>query len=164
MNCNPTLTAAEFSNMHNGMCKLASIIGELEDTIHPSLLKKLLQAKTEIAKGLEGAYEQDNKAFDTKHSHYESVRDDLGLNTVWSIFEVDNLNDRHPFDGATTVVYKDWNTSKDIVVEVNGLTWAALYVAANAAIRNSTDNHHIYIEGFEQSSIDATVLFLSTGS
>jgi hypothetical protein len=164
MNCSPTLTTEEFKNVHNGMCKLTAIMGELEDTIHPLLFKKLLQAKAEIAKGLEGAYEQDNNAFENKYSHYENVRNDLGLNTVWSMFEVNNLNDRHTFEGATAVVYKDWMTDKDIVVEINGLTWAALYVAANAAIRNSTDNHHVYIEGFEQSSIDSTVVFLSTGS
>jgi hypothetical protein len=164
MNCNPTLTAQEFKNVHNGMCELASIIGQLEDTIHPSLLKKLLKAQTQIADGLKGAYEQDDKAFETKHEHYDNVRTDLGLQTVWSIYEVDNLNDRHPFEGATTVVYKDWNTNKDITVEVNGLTWAALYVAANAAMRSSTDNHHVYIEGFQQSSISPELLFLSTGS
>jgi hypothetical protein len=62
------------------------------------------------------------------------------------------------------VVYKDWYTNKDIVVEVNGLTWAALFVAANAAIRNSTDNHHTFIEGFQQSTISPKYLFLATGS
>ena len=101
---------------------------------------------------------------DEKFDYYNQVRDELGLSAVWSLYEVDNLSERHPYQGATTVVYKDWNTNKDVVVQINGLTWAALYVAANAAINNSTDEHHIFIEGFTQSSIDSTVLFLSTGS
>ena len=102
--------------------------------------------------------------FDTKFDHFDTVREELGLTTAWSIYEVENLNDRHPYEGATTVVYKDWYTNKDIVVEVNGLTWAALFVAANAAIRNSTDNHHTFIEGFQQSTISPKYLFLATGS
>jgi hypothetical protein len=163
MNCNPTLTAQEFKNVHNGMCELASIIGQLEDTIHPLLLKKLLKAQTQIADGLKGAYEQDDKAFDTKHTHYESVREDLGLDAVWSMYEVDNLNDRHPYVGAKQVVYKEYNSGKDIVVEINGLTYAALFVAANAAIARA-DTHHSYIEQFQQSSINPEILFLSTGS
>jgi hypothetical protein len=163
MNCNPTLTAQEFKNVHNGMCELASIIGQLEDTIHPSLLKKLLKAQTQIADGLKGAYEQDDKAFETKHEHYDSVRTDLGLQTVWSIYEIDNLNDRHPYEGAKQVVYKEYSTGRDIVVEINGSTYAALYVAANFAILQA-DTHHSFIEHFQQSSISPELLFLSTGS
>ena len=102
--------------------------------------------------------------FDTKFDYYDTVRNELGLNTTWSIYEVDNLSDRHPYEGATHVAYKDWNTGKDVVVQINGLTYAALYVAANAAIRNSTDKHHTFIEFFEQSSINPEMLNLTTGS
>jgi hypothetical protein len=164
MNCNPTLTADEFKTIHNALCELDFVKDQLEDVLNKDLFIKLTKAANDIRKGLANAYEQDNNVFETKMEHFSQVQQELGLQTVWSIYEVDNLSERHPYEGATTVVYKDWNTNKDVVVQVNGLTWAALYVAANAAIRNSTDNHHIYIEGFQQSSIDPTVLFLSTGS
>ena len=164
MNCNPTLTADEFKTIHNALWELDNIKAQLEDVLNKDLFVKLAKASNDIRKGLEGAYEQDEKAFETKSDHYSQVKKELGLNTIWSIYEVDNLSERHPYEGATTVVYKDWNTDKDVVVQVNGLTWAALYVAANAAINKSTDNHHVFIEGFKQSSIDSTILFLSTGS
>ena len=73
MNCNPTLTAQEFKNVHNGMCKLASVIGQLEDTIHPSLLQQLLKAQNEITSGLKGAYEQDNSAFEIKMDYFSAL-------------------------------------------------------------------------------------------
>lgn len=138
-------------------------IGRHDSPIVKKKKKKLLKAQTQIADGLKGAYEQDDKAFDTKHTHYESVCEDPGLNAVWSMYEVDNLNDRHPYVGAKQVVYKEYNSGKDIVVEINGLTYAALFVAANAAI-TWADTHHLYIEQFQQSSINPEILFLSVRS
>ena len=100
---------------------------------------------------------------DEKFDYYNQVREDLGLNAVWSIFEVENLSERHPFKGVTKVIYRAYG-SGDHEVAINGATWSALYVAANALIRDSGDEHHSFIEGFTQSSIDPTILFLSTGS
>jgi hypothetical protein len=79
------------------------------------------------------------------------------------MYEVDNLSDSHPFEGVTKVIYRAYG-SGDHEVAINGGTWAALYVAADALIRDSGDEHHSFIEGFTQSSIDPTILFLSTGS
>lgn len=165
MNCNPTLTAEEFKSVHNGMCHLAAIIGEMEDTIHPQLLQRLIKAKTEIANGLNSAYEQDNESFERKHNHFERIGEELGLSSTWSIYEVDDLGERHPFQSAKSIVYTDhWGDKDAVRVEINGLTWAALYVAANAAIRDSGDTHHTYIEDLKPSKDDATVLVLTTGS
>jgi hypothetical protein len=83
---------------------------------------------------------------------------------VWSIFEVSNLSDRHPFEGADRVVYKDHWGNKTVSCSINGLTWAALYIAANACIRDSGDGHHIYIEQFKPAKDDPRTLILSTGS
>jgi len=69
---------------------------------------KLSEIAETIRAGLKGAYEQDHKAFSDKSDHYADVRSQLGLsNSIWSIYEVDNLSDRHPFEGVDRVVYKD---------------------------------------------------------
>ena len=106
---------------------------------------------------------QDQINFDSKFNHYDSVRSDLGLDTIWSVYEVDDLNDRHPYLSAVTLRYENhWGSpvEKSIV----GATWAALFVAANACIRDSGDNHHTFIEQFSPSKSDASVLLLTTGS
>jgi len=100
---------------------------------------------------------------DAKFDHYDSVREELGLTSVWSIYEVDNLSDRHSFQGATKVHYKD-HWGKPVTKEIVGSTWAALYVAGNAAIRDSGDEHHVFIEHFVPDAIDPTTLYLTTGS
>lgn len=101
--------------------------------------------------------------FDTKFGYFDQKRDELGLLAVWSIYEVDNLNEVHPFVGATKVIYKTYG-SGDAEVAIEGNTWESLYIAADTLIRESGDNHHIFIESFKQSSISPEILFVSTGS
>ena len=100
---------------------------------------------------------------DEKFDYYNQVREDLGLNAVWSIFEVENLSERHPFVGVTKVIYRAYG-SGDHEVTIEGDTWKSLYVAADKLIRDSGDGHHIFVEDFKQSSIDPEILFVSTGS
>lgn len=81
------------------------------------------------------------------------------------MYEVNDLSERHPYESATSVIYTDhWGDADAVRVPINGLTWAALYVAANAAIRDSGDTHHVYIENFKPAKDDASVLVLTTGS
>ena len=163
MNCNPTLTAEEFKTSHNALCELDSVKQTLEDILSKDLYIKLAKAANDIREGLANAYEQDSSAFETKMDYFDRVREELGLSATWSMYEVDNLSERHPFEGVTKVIYRAYG-SGDHEVAINGATWSALYVAANALIRDSGDEHHSFIEGFTQSSIDPTSLFLSTGS
>jgi hypothetical protein len=100
---------------------------------------------------------------DEKFDYYNQVREDLGLDAVWSIFEVENLSERHPFVGVTTVIYLAYG-SGDHEVTIEGDTWKSLYVAADTLIRDSGDGHHIFIEDFKQSSINPEILFVTTGS
>jgi hypothetical protein len=161
MNYSPTLTAQEFKNIHNGLCELNSAIGRLEGVLSPHLYDMLVSAKAQISTGLVGAYDQESQDSDRKREHYDSVMKDLGLDAVWSVSEVKDLNERHSFEGAKEVVYRNHWGEKTIRVPIYGWTWAALYVAANAAIRDSGDDHHIFIEHFHRSGDS---LILSTGS
>lgn len=161
MNCNPTLSSDEFKTIHNGLCQLDSVVGRLEDVLKPELYAKLAEAAAEIRKGLAGAYKQENQSYTTKHDHYTRVKTDLGLDAIWSIYEVDNFNETHPFEGAKEVVYRDHWGEKTVRVPIYDGSWWALYVAANAAIRDSGDDHHIFIEHFTQNGDE---LILSTGS
>lgn len=106
----------------------------------------------------------DNKTFDERYDHYAAVAKDLRLKSVWSDYKVKDLNDPHPFRGVDRVVYADHWGRKPVSCAINGLTWAALYVAADACIRDSGDDHHVFIEQFRVRKDDPTALILSTGS
>lgn len=165
MNCSPTLTAEDFKTIHNALWELDAVTRQLEDVLKPELFTKLARAASTIRKGLEGAYEQDDRAFRVKMDHYGSVQRELDIrDSEWSIFEVDDMNSPHPYKGATVVRYKDHWGDKTVSSAINGTTWNALWVAADACIRDSQDEHHVFIEQFRPSTEDPTVLFLSTGS
>ena len=149
MNCDVTLTAEEFKTIHNTLWAMQY---DGMDAV---------TGAEKIREALKGAYDQETNAFELKSDHYEKVKKDLGLSAIWSIFEVGNLSELHPFEGVTTVTYKDHWGDSPVVTQINGATWAALYVAANAAIRDSGDEHHVFIENFKQVG---DTLVMSTGS
>ena len=154
MNCSPTLTADEFKVLHNTLWEL--------DRVKNSTVQTLVERIRRVA--LKGAYEQDNEAFTRKHDHYDQVREDLGLRSRWSLYEVDNLSDSHPFTDSQFLVYDNHWGGTEVVKPIAGLTWAALYVAADAAIRDSGDGHHVFIERFYPITDKPGHLRLITGS
>lgn len=151
MNCDVTLTAEEFKTLHNTLWAMQY---DGMDAV---------TGAEKIREALKGAYEQESNAFNRKSDHYDQVRKELGLSAIWSITEVDNLNERHPFPSDAFVVYKNhWGENKQVHCAVYGGTWAAVYVAANACIRDSGDEHHVFIENFELKN--GNELHMVTGS
>jgi hypothetical protein len=152
-----TLKADDFSKIHNALW-------QLQYGNEPNV-----EAQVEIIRAaLKDCYEQDMAAGQRLMDHYNQVKKDLGLDAIWSITEVKNLSEPFTYTNVRTVTYKDhWGETEEgedigpVVVSINGNTWAALYVAANAAIRDSGDAHHIFIEGFKQVG---NTLVLTTGS
>lgn len=165
MNCSPTLTEYEFKDLHNALCDLRSIRSDMEHSMVK--IDRVEDVIAQFEQALSGAYKQDNDAerADGRRRleaiRSRAVREGLGLTAIWSIYEVDNLSESHPFGDVTTVTYKTHWGPKPVVKGIAGTSWAALYVAANACIRDSGDDHHVFIEGFE---IHGDTLVLSTGS
>ena len=154
MYTNVNLTAKEFTDIHNALYYLECI-----DTEEVNIQVNKIRA------ALKSAYAQEDEVFDRRRDHYADVRSQLGLDhSVWSVYEVDDLSERHPFEGADRVVYKDHWGKQPVSCSINGLTWAALYIAANACIRDSGDTHHCFIEQFIVSEDDSRTLKLMTGS
>ena len=164
MNCSPTLTAEEFKTIHNALCELRSVQESLTGVINENLTAKLHRAIKEFEFGLARAYEEDDRAFTRKSDHYSDIGEQLGLKSIWSGYDVDNMSDRHPFEGADRVVYANHWGEKPVSCSINGLTWAALWVAADACIRDSGDDHHVFVESFAPAEDDPRTLILYTGS
>jgi len=155
MNCSPTLTAEEFKVLHNTLWEL----GRINDPRVEELVERIRKV------ALKGAYEQDRRSFEHKHDHYSDVRSRLGLKTTWSLYEVEDLGQDHPYKDAAYVVYDEhWGKGGEVVEPILGSTWASLYVAADAAIQESGDGHHTFIESFTPITDKPGHLRLATGS
>lgn len=159
MNTAVTLTADEFKVLHNSLCDL----NQLAYYHHVPKVEEIVERIRRVA--LKSAYEQDNQAFDRKWNHYDQVKSNRGLRTSWSLYEVEDLDQHHPYRDATHVVYDEhWGESGQVIEPILGSTWASLYVAADAAIRESGDTHHCFIESFTPIADKPGHLRLHTGS
>lgn len=161
-----TLKAEDFRTVHNTLCELRSVEQDLCGVINDAVLGRLHSVIKQFEAGLADAYAQDNEIFESKMDYYSSFQGDNGLRTIWSIFElpVHGFLTKHPYTGAREISYKD-HWGEDAVVEpILGDTWADLYRAADAAIRRSGDDHHIFIEHFYTVADQPHQLRLTTGS
>ena len=70
----------------------------------------------------------------------------------------------HPYTDAEYVVYDEHWGDKEVVVKIEGKDWNALYRAADAAIQQSGDSHHCFIESFSITEDKPGHLRLHTGS
>ena len=92
----------------------------------------------------------------------------LDFKTVWSIYDEDGYGEikfgnDHPFGENAVIRHKcDVFGPYDVTVPIKGKRWGDVWAAADKAILESEDLHHIYIEGFEVN--DAGELELVTGS
>lgn len=101
---------------------------------------------------------------DEKFDHFLNTQQLCGFHTDWSLYEVDDLNTKHPFPQGCEVVYlkgEHWG-DHDQIVPVEGDTWVDLWRAADQAILGSGDSHHCFIEEFTLTN--GNQLVLRTGS
>jgi len=148
MNTAVTLTAAEFRQIHNALCLASN--RSIEETVDI------------IREALQGAYAQDDAAFDRKHSHYRTVQEKHGLKSTWSLYEVEDMDSPHPYPGSSFVIYNNHWGHKPMHAAVWGPNWTDIYKAADACIQESGDGHHVFIEAFELKN--GNELHLITGS
>ena len=85
------MTPNEVKVIHNGLSNLTTAINELEDIIHPTLMKRLREAKCSIAKGFKPIRDQADKEFDDKANLFDDIKMKNKFSSVWSIYEVDNI-------------------------------------------------------------------------
>lgn len=163
MHVSPIITAKDFSTIHNALCELDSVANSLENVINPVLLKKLINVRDNMRAALRDAYDQDHAEYTKKSDHYQQVGNLLGLRSVWSNYDVVNLWSAHPYNGATHVTYENHWGKNSVTIRIIGDTWADLWRAADLAIRDSSDDHHIFIEDFNFDT-EAKTLQLHTGS
>ena len=154
-----TLRGDDFKTIHNTLCDLRGLVQRMERSmIKVEEFDRIIEG---FQMGLKDAYDQDGSAFEGKHDYYSQFREDNGLSTIWSIFDLDEggFFDLHPWQGAKEIRYHETSAP------IKGPTWGDLYRAADIAIQRSGDDHHCFIEGFgPYAAGDNSVLWLTTGS
>lgn len=158
------LKGEDFKTVHNTLCELRSVQQQLCGVVNDRVLDQITAAIRGFELGLRDAYDQDSAAFERKSEHYEQLRTELGLRSIWSIYSVSDLRKSHPYTAAREICYRDHWGDRAIYETIQGSTWADLYTAADHAIRRSGDGHHVFIESFEPVADQPRQLRLTTGS
>lgn len=103
--------------------------------------------------------------FDDKFNYFDKIKEDASFKSIWSIYEISSMYDLSNLE-AENLVYKDhWGHERAVSIPLPGgnLKWWDLWYAADKAIIESNDKHHVFIEDFQKSP-DGKTLFLRTGS
>ena len=100
--------------------------------------------------------------FDQKFNYFNKVQDTSRFKSIWSIFEISNIHDLSGLSGETLRYGDHWGEGTIVIPLPGGnLQWWDLWVAAEKAIEQSGDQHHMFIEAFYKKGND---IYLSTGS
>lgn len=159
-----TLRGEDFKTIHNTLCELRSVQERITGVVSNDIADSIHKIIKGFEAGLKDAYEQDEATFDDKMEYYSEFRGSNLLRSIWSVYELPlhGFAKAHPFPSDAFIVYKDhWGDNKDTHYPVMGDSWGDVYRAADLAIRESGDEHHIFIEGFD---VKGNELRLYTGS
>jgi len=159
-----TISASDFRDLHNALCDTRSVRDRASGVVSDQLWNSLDHAIEQMERALQDAYAQENDDFTRKSDHYSAVADQLKLDSIWSMYEVEDLNQPHPFPDSLQVCYASHWGPKPVYTAITGLTWADLYRAADQAITQSGDHHHVFIEDFVPNKQEPRQLILATGS
>jgi hypothetical protein len=84
---------------------------------------------------------------DAKWAAFDQYRTQYKLISSWSIYEIDNIDAMSGITAERLVYKNHWGSSPAIIELGKGeKTWGELWHAADKAIRQSGDEHHIFIE------------------
>lgn len=157
-----TLAAEDFKTIHNTLCELRGLVERMTHSMIK--IDDVQQIVESFESGLADAYGQDNDVFEAKMDYFSEFKSENSLASIWSIYELDLgcFDLPHPYPSHSFVIYANhWGKRKDTHYPVLGSTWGDVYRAADLAIRESGDSHHVFIEGFE---VRGNQLHLVTGS
>lgn len=100
--------------------------------------------------------------YEAKHMSFYELKEANGFVSMWSMYDgVNDVEEPSPYKARTMVYKNHWGEPVEATLPEGKLTWLDLWKAADKCIKESGDDHHIFIEGFRQ---NGGMLELVTGS
>lgn len=162
-----TLTADEFNQLRDSVYDLIDMQKQLANILNPTLLAKMNQTIKSMEGALANSFARYDEALTNQIVHFEQLQDTNDFLTFWSMHEIADMDADHPYTGASQLRYEYMSSHSrwqpgSVVVDIRGTKWMDLWDAANRAVLESGDDHHIFIESFKWDQDG--ILSLSTGS
>ena len=161
-----TLDRRQWREVHNALCSAEREARKLFEVLKDG--GQGLAALEAIRRALRPAYDQDDDSFSRQHGYYAATASEHGFRSQWSMYDEVGTGDFdtiHPWPDARYVLYDNhWGEHGDRMEPIEGYTWLDLWRAADQAVQQSGDGHHVFIERFTPVDGKPGVLRLSTGS
>jgi len=153
------IAAADVEKLHDAKIDLARLVDDMEDILAPKLLQQLRKVQTKIRAGLLDVNTQKDTLWQKRHNYYSDMKNEHGMRTVWSMFEVDDL-DSPSMITATELKYNGWGEAT-IKMHPGNKTYMELWHYAEQVLHEADDMAHGFIESFTQAG---DICLLGTGS
>ena len=158
---NFVITSDDIRDIHNGLCYLRNAIDKLEDTLSPLIVADLRKAKALIQKGFNGVQHESDKQWDERNKYYTAMKDQYGFKSVWSMYEVEDLDEEAFYlEEGSVLEYENYTVD----LPAGRVSWFQMWLAAEEAIAAAGDDDHVFVESFTRSSINPKIILLGTGS
>lgn len=165
MNVNDILVNREQQkDFHNARCYFLQFKEKYGEVFGKEVIRDFNQALNLFLKAHNPIREEEDKRFEERYNHYEAMRKYYNLTSIWSMNEYPRLDDNTDRDIKTIKYY-------DVIVPVvkrpehPWLRWTDVYEACDKAIRESGDDHHVFIEYLHREDTDPEGQYiLSCGS
>jgi len=153
------IAAADVEKLHDAKIDLARLVDDMEDILAPKLLQQLRKVQTKIRAGLLDVNTQKDNLWQKRYNHYSDLKNEHGMKTVWSIFEVDDLESLSMIT-ATELKYNGWGEAT-IKMAPGNKSYMELWNYAEQVLYEADDMEHSFIESFTQAG---DICILGTGS
>lgn len=163
-NNNIAIDREQQMNLHNARCYFLQFKEKYSEVFGKEVVRDFNQAMKYFLEAHNPIREIEDKRSEDRFEHYEAMRKYYGLSAVWSMIEYDRLDDSTDRD-VKTIKYHDIIIPVVKRPEHPWLRWTDVYEACDKAIKESGDEHHIFIEYLHREDTDPEGQYtLSTGS
>lgn len=136
----------------------------LQGVIHPEYLALIEKIQKNLHDAFAPIIAAEEKDFDSNNEKLLQIQEQHGFFSVWSVSDVraEQMNELMPFK-IGTIVYDSWGPQQKKKVNKH-LTWIEAWKLADELIQLSGDEHHMFVEVFQQDPSNSNVVHMSTGS
>ena len=153
------IAAGDVESLHNAKIDLSRIVDDMEDILAPKLLQQIRKVQTKIRAALVDVNTQKDNLWQKRHNYYSDTKNEHGMKTIWSIFDVDDFDALSDIT-ATELKYNGWGEAT-IKMHPGNKTYMELWHYAEQVLYEADDLDHPFIEGFTQAG---DICLLGTGS
>ena len=142
-----SITSDQISKLHNAYWLLNTEVEELDSLLRSDKITTLRKAASMLKEAYAPLMEEKDNEWDRRNSYYDDIKQANKFKSVWSIYEVFSFQASSGF-GNGILKYENVKVPMREDTSLGCITWMDMWKFAEQAIRESGDDHHMFIEKF----------------